>query len=160
PVIDESGSDSAMLDNALELLVREGRDVRHALAMLVPEAWEGNAELEPEIRDFYRYHSALVEPWDGPAGRLFPDGGVVGAALDRNGLRPLRFAVTDEGIVACCSEAGAVELPAGQRVRRGKLGPGQMICVDPLAGGFQENLDIKRRLSRGSPYRRRADPRR
>ncbi len=93
PVIDESGSDSAMLDNALELLVRHGRDVRHALTMLVPEAWEGNDELPPRLRDYYRYHSLLVEPWDGPAGLVFTDGRVVGAALDRNGLRPLRYAV-------------------------------------------------------------------
>ena len=90
PVIDEAGSDSAMLDNALELLVRGGRDIRHALTMLVPEAWEGNPELDPELRDYYRYHSLLVEPWDGPAGLVFTDGRVVGAALDRNGLRPLR----------------------------------------------------------------------
>ena len=80
PVVDESGSDSAMLDNALELLVRNGRDVRHALTMLVPEAWEGNPELDPEVRDYYRYHSLLVEPWDGPAGLVFTDGRVVGAA--------------------------------------------------------------------------------
>ncbi len=97
PVIDEPGSDSAMLDNALELLVRGGRDVRHALAMLVPEAWEGNDRARPDRRDFYRYHSRLFEPWDGPAGLVFTDGRVVGAALDRNGLRPLRYVVCAAG---------------------------------------------------------------
>src|SRR5207247_2118543 len=117
PVIDETGSDSAMLDNALELLVRGGRDVRHALAMLVPEAWEGNPELPEPVRDFYRYHALLVEPWDGPAGLVFTDGRVVGAALDRNGLRPLRFAAAADGIVVCCSEAGAVDLAGRGPVR-------------------------------------------
>ena len=131
PVIDESGSDSAMLDNALELLVRHGRDVRHALTMLVPEAWEGNDELPPRLRDYYRYHSLLVEPWDGPAGLVFTDGRVVGAALDRNGLRPLRYAVCADGLVVCCSEAGAVDLAGRGPVQRGRLGPGQIVAVDP-----------------------------
>jgi glutamate synthase (ferredoxin) len=154
PVVDEFGSDSAMLDNALELLVRGGRDVRHALAMLVPEAWEGNAELDDDVRAFYRYHAALVEPWDGPAGIAFTDGRVVGAALDRNGLRPLRYAVTTGGLVVCTSEAGAVALPDGGTVRRGKLGPGQMLAVDPAAGGVLEDAAIKRRLAGRRPYER------
>ncbi|MER3409666.1 MAG: glutamate synthase large subunit [Thermoleophilia bacterium] len=149
PVIDESGSDSAMLDNALELLVRGGRDVRHALAMLVPEAWQGDPELDPEVRDFYRYHANLCEPWDGPAALVFTDGRVVGATLDRNGLRPLRYAVGG-GLVVCASEAGAVDLPEGP-VRRGKLGPGQMIALDPERG-LEENGEIKRRLARQAPY--------
>ena len=152
PVVDASGSDSAMLDNALELLVRGGRDVRHGLAMLVPEAWEANAELEEQVRDFYRYHSALVEPWDGPAGIVFTDGRVVGAALDRNGLRPLRYAVVDGGLVVCSSEVGAIPLPEGARVRRGRLGPGQAIAVDPGAGGLQEDRTIKRVLAVRRPY--------
>ena len=150
PVLDESGSDSAMLDNALELLVRHGRDVRHAAAMLVPEAWEGNPELDEDVRDFYRYHACLVEPWDGPAGLVFTDGRVVGAALDRNGLRPLRFAVGSDGLVVCSSEAGAVDVVDGRRVRRGKLGPGQMIAVDPR----RRRRDRTRRSSAGSPSRR------
>jgi glutamate synthase domain-containing protein 2/glutamate synthase domain-containing protein 1/glutamate synthase domain-containing protein 3 len=151
PVLDQAGSDSAMLDNALELLVRGGRDIRHAVAMLVPEAWEGNGELDEELRDFYRYHSALVEPWDGPAGLVFTDGRVVGAALDRNGLRPLRYAIADGGLVVCASEAGAIDLPEGRRVRRGKLGPGQMLAVDP-ALGVQENGAVKRGLAQRRPY--------
>jgi glutamate synthase (ferredoxin) len=149
PVIEPGGSDSAMLDNALELLVRGGRDVRHAIAMLVPEAWEGNRELDPAIRDFYRYHSTLLEPWDGPAGLVFTDGRIVGAALDRNGLRPLRSSVSDEGLVAVCSEAGAIDLPG--RVTRGKLGPGQMIAVDPERG-VEEDRPLKRRLAERRPY--------
>jgi glutamate synthase (ferredoxin) len=148
PVIDESGSDSAMLDNALELLVRGGRDIRHGLTMLIPEAWQSSPELDGELRDFYRYHAGLVEPWDGPAGVVFTDGRVVGAGLDRNGLRPLRYAVAD-GLVVCCSEAGAIDLPAG--ARRERIGPGQMIAVDPERG-LEENGTIKRRLAARRPY--------
>jgi glutamate synthase (ferredoxin) len=151
PVIDEGGSDSAMLDNALELLVRGGRDIRQALAMLVPEAWEGFG-VDPAVRDFYRYHAGLMEPWDGPAGLVFTDGTRVGAALDRNGLRPLRYAVCEDGLIACASEAGAVELAGHGRVRRGKLGPGQMLCVDPARGGLEEDDAIKTRLAAQQPY--------
>ena len=147
--MDESSSDSGILDNALELLVRGGRDVRHALAMLIPEAWDGNPELSVDVRDFYRYHAGLIEPWDGPAGVVFTDGRTVGAALDRNGLRPLRWAVGG-GLVVCSSEAGSIDLPEGP-VRRGKLGPGQMIAVDPERG-FEENGVIKHRLARLQPY--------
>ena len=154
PVIDESGSDSAMLDNALELLVRHGRDVRHAAAMLVPEAWEGNPELDEDVRSFYRYHACLMEPWDGPAGLVFTDGRVVGAALDRNGLRPLRVAVADDGLVACSSEAGTVDIVGGRRVSRLKLGPGEMLAVDPSGAGVETNAQLKRRLAAKRPYRR------
>ena len=149
PVVDESGSDSSMLDNVLELLVRGGRDIRHSLAMLVPEAWEGNVELDPEVRDFYRYHAGLCEPWDGPAALVFTDGRVVGAALDRNGLRPMRVAVGG-GLVVCASEAGVTDLADGP-VRRDRLGPGQMIAVDP-EHGLEENHAIKQRLARRAPY--------
>ncbi len=151
PVIDESGSDSAVLDNALELLVRGGRDIRHAVAMLVPEAWEGNRELDDDVRDFYRYHAGLVEPWDGPAGLVFTDGRMVGASLDRNGLRPLRAAIVDGGLVVCASEAGVVALSEGSRVRRLKLGPGEMLAVDPVRG-VETNGELKRTLARRRPY--------
>jgi glutamate synthase (ferredoxin) len=153
PVIDPSGSDSAMLDNALELIVRGGRDIRHAMAMLVPEAWEGNLSLDDDVRDFYRYHAGLVEPWDGPAGLVFTDGRVVGASLDRNGLRPLRAAIVDGGLVVCASEAGAVDLPEGRSVRRLRLGPGQMLAVDPKRG-IETNVELKRSLARRRPYGR------
>jgi glutamate synthase domain-containing protein 1 len=151
PVIDERGSDSAMLDNAIELLTREGRDVRHAVAMLCPAAWEALDDVDDEVRDFYRYHACLVEPWDGPAGIVFTDGIRVGASLDRNGLRPLRYVVCEDGLVACGSEAGSVYTRGRGRVKRGKLGPGQMICVDPTDGGFEED-PVRTRLSRRKPY--------
>ena len=151
PVLDEAGSDSAMLDNALDFVVHGGRDIRHALSMLVPPAWEGNAELPQEVRDFFRYHAGLVEPWDGPAGIVFTDGRVVGAALDRNGLRPLRYAVCDDGLVVCSSEAGAVSVDGHGSVRRGKLGPGQMIAIDPERG-LEEDDVLKRRLAAERPF--------
>jgi glutamate synthase (ferredoxin) len=151
--LEEDGSDSTLLDNALELLVRGGRDLRHAMAMLIPEAHGADPELDEDVRSFYRYHATLVEPWDGPAGVVFTDGRVVGAALDRNGLRPLRYAVADERLVACASEAGALPLPGDARIRRGRLGPGQMLVVDP-ASGVEENHAVKQRLARKRPYTR------
>ena len=151
--LDLDGSDSALLDNALELLVRGGRDIRHGMAMLLPEAWDADSELDEDVRAFYRYHATLLEPWDGPAGVVFTDGRVVGAVLDRNGLRPLRYAVADDRLVACASEAGALPLPEGVRIRRGRLGPGQMLVVDP-ALGIEESAAIKGRLARKRPYAR------
>jgi glutamate synthase domain-containing protein 2/glutamate synthase domain-containing protein 1/glutamate synthase domain-containing protein 3 len=151
PVLDHAGSDSAKLDEAAELLVRAGRHVCHAIAMLVPEAWEETRDLDPEVRGFYEYHSALMEPWDGPAGVIFTDGVGVGAALDRNGLRPLRYSVTEDGLIACSSEAGAVDLRAHGRVERGRLGPGHMLFVTPSVGVARNNV-IKERLGGNAPY--------
>jgi glutamate synthase domain-containing protein 2/glutamate synthase domain-containing protein 1/glutamate synthase domain-containing protein 3 len=151
PVLDPEGSDSAMLDNAVELLVRGGRDVRHALAMLVPAAVEHDPEASDELRDFYRYHACLTEPWDGPAGLVFTDGRVVGATLDRNGLRPLRYEVCEDGLVVCASEAGAIDSEGHGTVERGRLGPGQMFCVDPDAG-LQTDTDIKQTLAASRPW--------
>jgi len=151
--LDLDGSDSALLDNALELLVHGGRDIRHAMKMLLPKAADGDPELDEDVRAFYRYHATLLEPWDGPAGVVFTDGRVVGATLDRNGLRPLRYAVADDRFVACASEAGALPLPEGARIRRGRLGPGQMLVVDP-ALGIEENETIERRLAHKRPYTR------
>jgi glutamate synthase (ferredoxin) len=151
PVIDTSGSDSAMLDNVLELLTREGRDVRHAAAMLIPAAWETLTDINDDVRDFYRYHACLMEAWDGPAGVIFTDGIRVGAALDRNGLRPMRYFVCEDGMVACTSEAGSVYTRGHGTVRRGKLGPGRMICVDPTGDGFEEN-PVRDRLAKARPY--------
>ncbi|HZD65443.1 MAG TPA: glutamate synthase central domain-containing protein, partial [Acidimicrobiales bacterium] len=156
PVLDEADSDSGQLDAAVELLCRGGRDVRHAVAMLVPEAWEGARELPASVLGFYRYHACLMEPWDGPAGLIFTDGAGVGAALDRNGLRPLRFAICEDGLVACCSEAGAVDLSGHGRVRRGRLGPGQMLFVDPAEGTFLD-AECKDYLATLGPYARWAD---
>jgi glutamate synthase (ferredoxin) len=151
-VLERDGSDSALLDNAFELLVRSGRDPRHAMQMLVPPAWQNDDRLDRTQRAFYDHHAAIVEPWDGPAALVFTDGRVVGAALDRNGLRPLRYAVTAGGLVTCASEAGAIPLPDGARVRRGRLGPGQMLVIDPAGFGLEEDGDLKRRLAGRFPY--------
>jgi glutamate synthase (ferredoxin) len=152
PALDESGSDSAMLDNALELLVIGGRDIRHALAMLVPEAWEKIADLSPALRAFYKYHACLIEPWDGPAALTFSDGRVVGTALDRNGLRPARYIVTDDGLVISGSEVGAVAIDEARIVHKGKLGPGQMLAVDTVAGRFYTDEEVKEYLASLQPY--------
>src|SRR6266508_3842036 len=151
PVFGEHDSDSGKLDSAVELLVRGGRDIRHAMAMVVPEAWESVRDVDSEMRGFYRYHSALMEPWDGPAGIIFTDGVGVGAALDRNGLRPLRWAVCEDGFVAVCSEVGAVDLSGHGGVRRGRLGPGQMLFVDPTRG-FLDDEACKERIAAAAPY--------
>jgi glutamate synthase (ferredoxin) len=154
PVLDPGGSDSAKLDNAVELLVRGGRDLRHALAMLVP-AVEPAADdpQRQDLRDFYRYHACLTEPWDGPAGLVFTDGRLVGAALDRNGLRPMRWEACEDGLVVCASEAGAVDTGGRGRVRRGRLGPGQMLCVDPERGLLTDD-QIKGELAASRPWSR------
>src|SRR5439155_585374 len=123
PVIWTEGSDSTSLDNALELLVRSGRDPVHALMMLVPEAHEGAVEMEPALRGFYEFHDCLVEPWDGPAALAFSDGVMVGSGLDRNGLRPCRYKVTRDGLVVAGSEVGLVDLDPASVVESGRLGP-------------------------------------
>ncbi|HEX2259843.1 MAG TPA: glutamate synthase large subunit [Actinomycetota bacterium] len=151
PVIDENGSDSAMFDNVIELLNREGRDITHAVSMLIPAAWETLEELDDEVRDFYRYHSCLMEAWDGPAAVIFTDGFKVGAALDRNGLRPIRYSVCEDGFITCASEAGSIYTRDHGKVKRAKLGPGQMICVDPKEGGFQFD-PVANRLAKAKPY--------
>ncbi|MGI8984268.1 MAG: glutamate synthase large subunit, partial [Acidimicrobiales bacterium] len=152
PILDPDDSDSGKLDSAVELLVRGGRDIRHSMAMLIPEAWENARDLDPELRGFYRYHASLMEPWDGPAGVVFSDGLGVGASLDRNGLRPLRWAVCDDGLVVCCSEAGAVDTRGHGMVKRGRLGPGQMLFVDP-GQGVSHDAECKARIAAG-PYAR------
>ncbi|HXL86652.1 MAG TPA: hypothetical protein VN927_05550, partial [Gemmatimonadaceae bacterium] len=134
PVCGEKQSDSASLDNVLELLTLAGRPLAHAMTMLIPEAWEGHATMPDDRRAFYEYHASLVEPWDGPAALAFSDGVVVGAALDRNGLRPLRWQRTREGLVVAASEAGVVTMAPSSVVERGRLGPGQMLLVDTRDG--------------------------
>ena len=151
PVLDPDGSDSAKLDNAVELLVRGGRDLRHALAMLVPAVEPLPGDDRQDLRDFYRYHACLTEPWDGPAGLVFTDGRLVGAALDRNGLRPMRWEATEDGLVVCASEAGAVDTAGRGQVRRGRLGPGQMLCVDPERGLLTDD-QIKGELAASRPW--------
>ncbi len=163
PVLDPEDSDSGKLDSAVELLVRGGRDIRHAVAMLVPEAWEGQRDLPRGVRGFFRYHACLTDPWDGPAGLIFSDGRRVGAALDRNGLRPLRWQVCQDGLVMCASEVGAVPVTGHGAVQRGRLGPGDMICVDPdhvaddgdaaaTVTAVQDDTAVKTWLARQKPY--------
>jgi glutamate synthase (ferredoxin) len=153
PVLDPSDSDSGQLDSVLELLTRGGRDVRHSMAMTIPEAWEGERDLDPSVRGFYRYHASLMEPWDGPAGVVFTDGLGVGATLDRNGLRPLRYSVCEDGLVACGSEAGAIDVSGHGWVRRGRLGPGQMLYVHPQRG-LLDDAECKTELAGSAPYAR------
>ncbi len=151
PLIDPKGSDSGKLDNALELLVRGGRDVRHAMHMLIPDFWEMREDLPDDLRAFYRYHSCLVEPWDGPAGVVFTDGVRVGATLDRNGLRPMRHQICDDGLVVVSSEVGTVDVEGA--VRRGKLEAGALLCVDPgLEEPVQTDEELKRDLAELRPW--------
>ena len=153
PVLDRSGSDSALLDNALESLVRGGVEVSEALSQLVPPAWQNDPRVDDDERAMRRYHAMLVEPWDGPAGLVFTDGLTCGAKLDRNGLRPLRVAISDDGLVAVCSEAGAVPMPEGASVRRTRLGPGQILAVDPVRG-LRLDRELTHELARQRPYAR------
>ena len=153
PALDVSGSDSALLDNAVELLVRSGVDVREALSRLVPPAWQNDPRIDEDERAMRRYHAMLSEPWDGPAGLVFTDGSTCGAKLDRNGLRPLRIAVCADGLVTVASEAGAVPLPEGVAVRRARLAPGQLFSVDPERGVLFDG-ELTRSLARARPYAR------
>src|SRR5438105_3404782 len=152
PVIRPGGSDSAALDNVLELVVHSGRDLLHAMMMLVPEAWENVAEMPEDLRAFYEFHAGLAEPWDGPAALAFSDGRVAAAALDRNGLRPARYTIADDGLVIVASEAGIVPLDPARIVEKGRLGPGRMIAVDTAAGRIRTNETIKRERARTRPY--------
>ncbi len=156
PIIAGESSDSGKLDNQLELLVRSGRDVRHALMMMIPEAWERlpEGESSPERRAFYQYHSALIEPWDGPAAVTYTDGRIVGVILDRNGLRPARYVVLDNGLVISASEAGAVAYDEARVVRKGRLGPGQIMCVDTTSGLIMGDEEITRYFATRRPYDR------
>ena len=153
PVIRPIGSDTASLDEALELLTASGRDLLHAMMMLIPEAWENMPRMDPELRAFYQYHACLQEPWDGPAAVAFTDGAVAAAIMDRNGLRPARYQVTRDGLVVMGSEVGLVELPFRDIAESGRIGPGQMIAVDTERRRFLRNDDIKRDIGGRRPYR-------
>ena len=151
PVLEPGGSDSAMLDNVLELLVMFGRDPLHAMMMLIPEA--PRRDRDSDLQAFYDFHSTLMEPWDGPAAVVFSDGRVAAAVLDRNGLRPQRFWVTADGLVVLGSETGIVALPDEDIVRKGRLGPGEILAVDTGERVLLENDEIKRRHTRRRPWR-------
>jgi glutamate synthase (NADPH/NADH) large chain len=152
PIIAPDGSDSANFDNAVELLLQAGRSLPHAMAMLVPEAWAGNPHMKAEKRAFYEYHACLMEPWDGPAAIAFTDGRVIGAILDRNGLRPGRYVVTHDEHVIMASEAGVLDIAPEQVKMKGRLQPGKMFLVDTVDGRIIPDKEIKHRLASRQPY--------
>jgi len=154
PIVNLNNSDSANLDNVMELLVRSGRSPLEAIMIMVPEAYQNQPDLadHPEIVDFYEYYNGIQEPWDGPALLVFSDGKQVGAALDRNGLRPARYSITRDGYVVVASETGVVDLPEAEIVEKGRLGPGQMIAVDLETHEILKNWDIKQRVASAHPF--------
>jgi glutamate synthase (NADPH/NADH) large chain/glutamate synthase (ferredoxin) len=152
PVAVPGGSDSASLDNALEAIFLSGRDLLHSMLMLVPEAWERMPDLDPAWRAFYEYHACLMEPWDGPAALGFTDGTLVGATLDRNGLRPLRYKIADDGLVVAASEVGVVDMPDEHIVEKGRLAPGEMIVVDTAGGRILKKPEIMAEVVNRRPY--------
>lgn len=152
PIVTPGASDSASFDEVVELLTLSGRSLPHAVMMMVPEAWENQAGMDAERRAFYEYHSMLMEPWDGPAAIVFTDGSLVGATLDRNGLRPGRYLVTDDGLVVLASEIGVLDIDPSRVVRKGRLQPGRMFLVDTEAGRLIEDDEIKRELAAAEPW--------
>ncbi len=152
PIVQMSGSDSASFDEVLELLYLGGRSLPHAVLMMIPEAWENHTSMSQTRRDFYAFHASLMEPWDGPACVTFTDGHQVGAVLDRNGLRPSRFWVTDDGLVVLASEVGVLDIAPEKIVRKGRLQPGKMFLVDIEAGRIIEDEEIKDSLATAAPY--------
>ena len=154
PLIDKGQSDSASLDNIFELLVAAGRDAPHAMMMLVPQAWGRKYHMGHDVRAFYEYHSALMEPWDGPAAVAFTDGLGLGAALDRNGLRPARWTLTKDGLFVLASETGVLDIPAESVVRHGRLRPGSLLWLDLGKHRLMEDTELKTYYARRRPYRR------
>ncbi|HUN90345.1 MAG TPA: glutamate synthase large subunit [Terriglobales bacterium] len=150
PIVQSGGSDSANFDNVLELLVQSGRSLPHAMAMMIPEAWSEHTH--EAKRDFYEYHASLMEPWDGPAAIAFTDGRVIGATLDRNGLRPARYVVTDDGLVVMASEAGVLAIHDEHVTVKGRLQPGKMFLVDTVEGRIVSDEEIKDNLVKRQPY--------
>ncbi len=152
PVVDEAGSDSAMFDNVLELLVLSGWSLPRAMMMMVPEPWGKDECMRPEIRDFYQFHACLMEPWDGPASMVFTDGARVGGILDRNGLRPSRYYVTSDDLVILASEVGVLDIPPEQVVYKGRLQPGRLLLVDTGEGRIVDDEELKLQIAREKPY--------
>ncbi len=153
PIIDEDGSDSAMFDNCLELLVLAGRPLTEAVMMMIPEPWSGHEAMDDARKAFYEYHAALMEPWDGPASIAFTDGARIGAVLDRNGLRPARFWVTKDDLLVMASETGVLDIPPDRVARKGRLQPGRMLLVDLEQGRIVADEEIKREAAAVRPYR-------
>ena len=152
PVVTPDGSDSGSLDNAVEFLFQSGRSLPHVMAMLIPEAWAGNPDMDEDKRAFYEYHASLMEPWDGPAAIAFTDGRIVGATLDRNGLRPGRYIVTKDDLVVLASEAGVLDVPAEDIRKKGRLQPGRMFLVDTVQKRIISDAEIKKSLAARQPY--------
>jgi glutamate synthase (ferredoxin) len=152
PIINTDGSDSAMFDNCLELLVMAGRELPHAMMMMIPEPWENHESMSPEKRAFYEYHSCLMEPWDGPASIAFTDGTKIGAVLDRNGLRPSRYYVTKDDMVIMASEAGVLPIEPERVAYKGRLQPGRMFLVDTEQGRIVADEELKNRFAFEHPY--------
>ncbi|MFC4585596.1 glutamate synthase large subunit [Sphaerisporangium corydalis] len=152
PICDPDASDTASFDECLELLHLGGRSLPHAVLMMIPEAWENHTEMDPARRAFYEYHSTSMEAWDGPASITFSDGTLVGAVLDRNGLRPGRFWVTEDGLVVLASEAGVLDIEPSKVVRKGRLQPGKMFLVDTELGKIIEDDQVKAELAAAQPY--------
>ncbi|MFT6534595.1 MAG: glutamate synthase (NADPH/NADH) large chain [Alpinimonas sp.] len=152
PICTPGASDSASFDEVVELLTLSGRSLPHAIMMMVPEAWENQPEMDAQRRAFYEYHSSMMEPWDGPAAIAFTDGSLVGATLDRNGLRPGRYLVTDEGLIVVASEIGVHNVDPARVVQKGRLRPGQMFLVDTVAGRIISDEEVKSDLARSGPW--------
>jgi glutamate synthase domain-containing protein 2/glutamate synthase domain-containing protein 1/glutamate synthase domain-containing protein 3 len=157
PIMRAGGSDSAQLDNMLEFLCLSGRELAESILMLIPEAWENHAQMDPALRAFYEYHSFLMEPWDGPASIAFSDGRQIGAVLDRNGLRPSRYVVTKDDLVIMASEVGALEVPAEDVVLKERLHPGKIFVVDLEQGRIVDDAEVKSRYIERRPYRQWVD---
>jgi glutamate synthase (NADPH) large chain len=152
PLIAEGQSDTASFDNALELLVQGGYSMAHAVMMMIPEAWAGNPLMDEQRKAFYEYHAGLMEPWDGPAAIAFTDGRQIGATLDRNGLRPARYLVTDDGLVVMASEAGVLDIPEEKIVKKWRLQPGKMFLIDLEEGRIIDDEELKSSLAAAKPY--------
>jgi len=153
PLIYDGQSDSASFDNCLELLLMGGYPLAHAMMLMIPEAWAGNPLMDEDRRAFYEYHAALMEPWDGPAAMAFTDGRQIGATLDRNGLRPARYIVTDDDYVIMASEVGVLDIPERKIIRKWRLQPGKMLLVDTEQGRIIDDAELKRTLATAKPYR-------
>ncbi|MCX8073456.1 MAG: glutamate synthase large subunit [Candidatus Binatia bacterium] len=153
PIIEEAGSDSAKFDNALELLVRTGRSLPHAIMMMIPEAWQKHESMSETKRAFYEYHACLMEPWDGPASIAFTDGRLIGAVLDRNGLRPSRYVVTRDGFVVMASEVGVLDIPPENVLHKDRLQPGRLFLVDTEQGRIVGDDEVKESIASRRPYR-------
>ena len=152
PIINQEGSDSAMLDNALEFMVMSGMELPKAIMLAIPAPWEHDKSMAQEVKDFYRYYSTMMEPWDGPASILFTDGDMMGAVLDRNGLRPSRYYITDDNYMILASEVGAIDIDQSHVVKKDRLKPGRMLLVDTVKKELVSDEEVKRTYAAGQPY--------